>query len=44
MINPRAAIPIHLKSADPEAFKTRVENKSSTEVVILGVGDEYKME
>ncbi|MFQ5833314.1 MAG: hypothetical protein ACE5H4_11465 [Candidatus Thorarchaeota archaeon] len=44
MINPRVAIPMHLKSADPEVLNTNVESNSSTEVVILSEGDEYKME
>jgi L-ascorbate metabolism protein UlaG (beta-lactamase superfamily) len=44
MINPTIAIPMHLKGADPEVFKSTVESKSSTKVVILNEGDEYTLE
>lgn len=44
MINPKVAIPMHLKSADPAAFKNNVESKSTTKVVLLGEGDEYTLE
>ena len=44
MINPEVAIPMHLKGANPEEFKSNVESKSSTKVVILGEGDEYILE
>lgn len=43
-INPTIAIPMHLKGADPEFFKSTVEGKSSTKVVILGEGEEYTLE
>lgn len=41
MIKPRVAIPMHLKGADPEGFKQKVEAESSTKVVILKEGEEY---
>jgi L-ascorbate metabolism protein UlaG (beta-lactamase superfamily) len=44
MINPEIAIAMHLKGANPEEFKTNVESKSSTKVVILGEGEEYTLE
>ncbi|MHA2378554.1 MAG: MBL fold metallo-hydrolase [Candidatus Thorarchaeota archaeon] len=43
MIQPRVAIPIHLKSAGPEVFKHNVESKSETKVVILTEDDEYAL-
>ena len=44
LINPTVAIPMHIKGADPEIFKTAVESKCSTKVVILGDGEEYILE
>ncbi|MBS3794138.1 MAG: MBL fold metallo-hydrolase, partial [Candidatus Thorarchaeota archaeon] len=44
LIQPKVAIPMHLRGADPQAFKNDVENKSSTTVVILEEGEEYKLE
>jgi len=44
MIKPNVAIPMHLKSADPEVFKNNVESKSDTKVVILKEDDEYTLE
>ena len=44
LINPSVAIPMHIKGADPSVFKSTVESKSSTKVVILGEGDEYILE
>jgi len=44
MIKPKVAIPMHLRSADPKAFKEKVESKSSIRVVILQKGEEYKLE
>lgn len=44
MIKPRVAIPMHLRSADPKAFKEKVESKSSIRVVVLQKGEEYKLE
>ncbi len=43
-MNPKVAIPMHLKGADPNVFKDIVESSSSTEVVILGEGEEYSLE
>ncbi len=43
-INPKVAIPMHLKSAYPAAFKNKVESNSSTKVVLLGEGEEYTLE
>ena len=43
-INPRVAIPMHMKGADPAVFKQLVESKSSVKVVILGEGEEYTLE
>jgi L-ascorbate metabolism protein UlaG (beta-lactamase superfamily) len=43
-INPTIAIPMHLKGADPEVFKSTVEGKSSTQVVLLAEGEEYTIE
>ncbi|MFW9909250.1 MAG: MBL fold metallo-hydrolase, partial [Candidatus Thorarchaeota archaeon] len=40
-INPKIAIPMHLWGKDASAFKTAVESKSSTKVVILKEGEEY---
>lgn len=44
LINPDVAIPMHLRGADPAPFKSAVEGKSSTKVVILGEGDTYTLE
>jgi len=44
MMNPEIAIPMHLKGADPTAFKNKVESGSSTKVVILSEGQEYTLE
>jgi len=42
IFKPRVAIPMHLKGADPEVFKQKVEaGTSSTKVVILKEGEEY---
>jgi L-ascorbate metabolism protein UlaG (beta-lactamase superfamily) len=43
-INPEVAIPMHLKGANPETFKTTVESQSSTKVVLLAEGEEYTLE
>jgi len=44
-IEPATAIPMHLREADPEVFKTNVEGKSSyTKVVILREGEEFTLE
>ncbi len=45
LFKPRVAIPMHLKGADPEVFKEKVEaGTSSTKVVILKEGEEYVVE
>ncbi|MHA1636776.1 MAG: MBL fold metallo-hydrolase [Candidatus Thorarchaeota archaeon] len=44
LINPTVAIPMHIKGGDPEIFKSAVESKSDTKVVILGDGEEYILE
>jgi L-ascorbate metabolism protein UlaG (beta-lactamase superfamily) len=44
LIKPKVAIPMHLKGADPQAFKQEVESKSSTKVVILPRGGTYELE
>ncbi|MHA1882816.1 MAG: MBL fold metallo-hydrolase [Candidatus Thorarchaeota archaeon] len=42
LFKPRVAIPMHLKGADPEVFKQKIEAESSfTKVVILKEGEEY---
>ena len=43
-MKPQIAIPMHLKSADPTVFKSKVEAGSSTKVVILSNGEEYTLE
>jgi len=43
-VNPKVVIPIHFRSADPKAFKQKVESKSSIKVVILQKGEEYSLE
>lgn len=43
LIQPKVAIPMHLRGADPQAFKNDVENRSSTTVVILEEGEEYEL-
>ena len=44
IIKPKIAIPMHLKGADPAAFKEKVEFQSDIKVVILGEGEEYILE
>jgi L-ascorbate metabolism protein UlaG (beta-lactamase superfamily) len=44
VIKPKIAIPMHLKGADPGAFKEKVESQSDTKVVILGEGEEYTLD
>ncbi len=43
-IEPATAIPMHYRDADPEAFKTSVEGKSSIKVVVLKDGEEFTVE
>jgi len=43
-INPKAVIPMHRWSTDPEEFKKQVETKSkSIKVMLLQEGEEYKV-
>ncbi len=44
IIKPKVVIPMHLKGADPTAFKEKVESQSDIKVVILGEGEEYTLE
>ncbi len=44
LIKPKVAIPMHLKGADPQAFKKDVESKSSIKVAILAPGGLYILE
>jgi len=44
VIKPKIAIPMHLKGADPAAFREKVESQSDIKVVILGEGEEYTLE
>ncbi|MEX2729302.1 MAG: MBL fold metallo-hydrolase [Candidatus Sigynarchaeum springense] len=44
LIKPKVAIPMHLKGADPQAFKTDVESKSSIKVAILAPGGSFQLE
>jgi L-ascorbate metabolism protein UlaG (beta-lactamase superfamily) len=44
IIKPKVVIPMHLKGADPIAFKEKVESQSDIKVVILGEGEEYTLE
>lgn len=43
-MNPKVAIPMHTKDADPSIFREKVEGASSTKVVILYKGEEYTLE
>jgi L-ascorbate metabolism protein UlaG (beta-lactamase superfamily) len=43
-MNPKIAIPMHIKEADPNIFKEKVESGSTTKVVVLGAGEEYILE
>jgi L-ascorbate metabolism protein UlaG (beta-lactamase superfamily) len=44
IIKPKIAIPMHTWDKDPTPFKTEVESKTSTKVVILRKGEEYTLE
>jgi L-ascorbate metabolism protein UlaG (beta-lactamase superfamily) len=44
MIKPKIAIPMHVRDADPNVFKTNVEGQSSIQVVLLDKGEEYTLE
>jgi L-ascorbate metabolism protein UlaG (beta-lactamase superfamily) len=41
-INPKAAIPMHRWSTDPEEFRKKVETDSNVKVVLLREGEEYQ--
>jgi len=43
-IKPKVAIPMHLKGADPQAFKKDVEAKSSIKVAILAPGGSFQLD
>ncbi len=43
VIEAKIVIPMHVKDADPEAFKAAVESKTKSKVVILKAGEEYKI-
>ena len=43
MIKPEVAIPMHIWEKNPEEFKKRVEANSDTEVVILELNQEFKI-
>lgn len=43
-IEPKVAIPMHLKGNDPSPFKEKVESRSSVKVVLLSEGEEYSLE
>jgi len=43
-IESKIVIPMHVKDADPEVFKTEVESKTASKVVILKAGEEYTVE
>lgn len=42
-INPRIIIPMHIRDADPENFKVKVEKKSDTKVIKLDSGESYSL-
>ncbi|TFH10063.1 MAG: metal-dependent hydrolase, partial [Candidatus Thorarchaeota archaeon] len=44
VIKAKIVIPMHVKDSNPEVFKTEVESKTSSKVVILKAGEEYKIE
>ncbi|OLS13249.1 MAG: hypothetical protein RBG13Loki_3123 [Promethearchaeota archaeon CR_4] len=44
MLNPKVVVSVHMRSADPMAFKQKVESKSSIRVVILQKGQEHTLE
>jgi L-ascorbate metabolism protein UlaG (beta-lactamase superfamily) len=44
IIKPKIAIPMHTWDKDPTPFKTEVESKTSTKVVLLKKGEEYTLE
>lgn len=44
IIKAKIIIPMHAKDSNLESFKTQVESKTSSKVVILKPGEEYKIE
>ena len=44
VIKSKIVIPMHVKDADPEVFKSEVESKTSSKVVVLREGEEYVVE
>jgi len=44
VIKSKIVIPMHVKDADPEVYKTEVESKTSSKVVVLKEGEEYVVE
>ena len=44
LIKSRIVIPMHLKDANPEVYKTEVESKTDSKVVVLRAGEEYTVE
>jgi L-ascorbate metabolism protein UlaG (beta-lactamase superfamily) len=44
VIKSKIVIPMHVKDADPEVFKSEVESKTSSKVVVLREGEEYIVE
>ncbi len=44
LIKPKVAIPMHLKGADPQAFKKDVESRSSIKVAVLAPGGTFQLD
>ncbi|MBD3159749.1 MAG: MBL fold metallo-hydrolase [Candidatus Lokiarchaeota archaeon] len=44
LIQPKVAVPMHLRGADPQAFKKEVETKSPSKVVILAEGKQLELD
>ncbi|MGF7118710.1 MBL fold metallo-hydrolase [Methanobacterium oryzae] len=42
-IKPRFVIPMHMRDADPEAFKKIIEEKSDSKVIPLNIGEIYEL-
>ena len=42
-INPKIVIPMHRQKTNPEEFKNKVEANSEVKVLVLQVGEEYKI-
>jgi L-ascorbate metabolism protein UlaG (beta-lactamase superfamily) len=43
-IKPGAVIPIHHLGESPEEFKDRVESQADISVVVLGIGDVFRLD